>query len=79
MKGYLPYGGFKCLKNVDNFNLNSISEKSPIGYFIKVDLEYPHELHYLHNDYQSAPEKFAILYDMTCCQIIVKKLQTNME
>ena len=26
MKGYLPYGGFKWLKNVDNFDLNSICE-----------------------------------------------------
>ena len=31
LRGYLPYGGFKWLKNVDGFNINSISEKSPIG------------------------------------------------
>ena len=31
LSGYLPYGGFKWLKNVDGFNINSISEKSPIG------------------------------------------------
>ena len=30
MSGSLPYGGFKCLKNVDNFNVNSISQKEPI-------------------------------------------------
>ena len=30
ISGYLPYGGFKWLKNVDNFDVNSISEKSPI-------------------------------------------------
>ena len=29
-----------------------------------VDLEYPDELHVLHNDYRLAPEKFAITYDM---------------
>ena len=28
MNGYLPYGGFKWLKNVDNFDENLISEKS---------------------------------------------------
>ena len=33
MSGYLPYDGFKWLKNVDGFDLNSISEKSEIGYF----------------------------------------------
>ena len=30
MSGYLPYGRFKWLKNVDNFDVNSISEKNPI-------------------------------------------------
>ena len=28
----------------------SVSEKSPTGYFLKVGLEYPDELHELHND-----------------------------
>ena len=32
MIGYLPYGRFKQLKNVDGFDVNSISEKSPVGY-----------------------------------------------
>ena len=34
---YIPYGRFKWLKNADNFGVNSISQKSPIGYFLKVD------------------------------------------
>ena len=38
MSGYLPYGRFKWLKNVDNFDVNSISEKSPIGYILEVIL-----------------------------------------
>ena len=42
----------------------SISEKSPIGHFLEIDLEYPDELHELHNDYPLAPEKLAISYDM---------------
>ena len=64
MSSYLPYGGFKCLKNVDNFDLNSVSEKILIGNIIKVHLKYPDELHVLHNDYSLAPEKLAISYDM---------------
>ena len=68
--GYLPYGGFKWLKNVDGFDVNSISEKSPIGYILEVNLEYPDELHLLHNDYPLAPENLQFL--MTCCNF--KKL-----
>ena len=68
MSGYLPYGGFKWLKNVDNFDVNSVSENNPIGYILEVDLEYPDELHVLHNDYPLAPEKIAIPYDVSSDQ-----------
>ena len=64
MSNYLPYGGFKWLQNGDRFDVNSISEKSPIGYIFEVDLEYPDELHVLHSDYPLAPEKLPIPYDM---------------
>ena len=64
MSSYLSYGGFKWLKNVDGFDVNSISEKSPIGYFLEVDLEYLDELHELHNDYPLAPKKLAVSSDM---------------
>ena len=64
MSSYLSYGEFKSSKNVDGFDVNSISEKSPIGYILEVDLKYPDELHVLHNDYPLAPEQFAIPYDM---------------
>ena len=77
MSGYLPYGGFKkWLKNVDGFGVNSISEKSKIGYIVEVDLEYPDELYVLHNDYPLAPEKLAISYEMLSNSF--KKLQKNM-
>ena len=64
MSGYLPYGGFKWLKNVDGFDVNSFSAKSKIGCFLEVDLEYSDELHVLHNDYPLTPEKLAIRYDI---------------
>ena len=38
MSEYLPCGGFKWLKNVDRFDVNSISEKSERGFFIKLIL-----------------------------------------
>ena len=42
----------------------SINEKSPIGYFLEVDLEYPDELHELHNDFPLTAEKIAVSSDM---------------
>ena len=75
MSEHHPYGKFKWLKNFDWFDVNSISEKSLIGYIL-VDLEYPEELHLLHNDYPLAPEKLATPYDML--SDYCKKLQTNM-
>ena len=70
MSSYLPYGGFKWLKNVSKF-VNSIE------YIFKVDLEYPDQLHVLHNDYPLAPEKLAIFHDML--SDYCKKLLTNMK
>ena len=77
MSRYLTYVRFKWLENADNSDVNSISKKSPIGHILKVDLEYPDELHILYNDYPLAPEKLAIPYDML--SDIVKKLLTNMK
>ena len=54
MSEYLPYEGFKQLKN----------EKSEIGYFLEVDLEYLDELDELDNDYTPAPEKLVVSSDM---------------
>ena len=49
---------------VDGFDVDSVSENSPIGYILEVDLEYPNELHVFHRDYPLAQEKLAIHYDM---------------
>ena len=44
--------------------MDSVSENSSIGYFLKVDLEYPGELHDYHNVYPLSPEKLEISTDM---------------
>ena len=77
MSSYLPYGGFKWLKNVDGFDVNSINEKSDTGYFLEVDLEYPDELHELHNDYPLAPEKLTVTNDILSnyCKSIADKYE----
>ena len=64
MSEYHPYGRFKWLKNIDKFDIMLINDKSPIEYFLEVDLEYSDELHELHNDFPLAPEKLAVSSDM---------------
>ena len=77
MSEYLPYCEFEWLKDIDGFHANSINEKSEIGYFLEVDLEYSDELHKLHNDYPLAPEKFVFSSDMLpkYCKEIVDKYE----
>ena len=66
MSEYLTYGGFKWFKNIDKFDIMSISDKSPI-----------HELHELHNDFSLAPAKFAVSNDMLSnyCKKIADKYE----
>ena len=62
MSQYLPYGGFKWIKN-NNETINEIlnkSDNSLHGYFLEVDLDYPENLHEEHGDYPMAPEKIKI-------------------
>ena len=80
MSSCLLYGRFKWLKNVNNFDANSVSEcnsieNRSIGYILNVDLEYPDELYVLHYHYPLAPEKLAIPYDMLSdyCKKIASK------
>ena len=66
MSQYLPYGGFKWVE-VNNETVNRIlnkSDNSLHGYFLEVDLDYPEELHDIHNDYSMAPEKIKIEDEM---------------
>ena len=42
----------------------SVEKKKGIGHIYEVDLEYPEELHDLHNDYPCAPEKIKVSDDM---------------
>ena len=77
MSENLPYEGLKWLKNVDKFDVMSVNEKSPIGYFIKVDLKYSAKLHELHNYYPLTPEKLTVSSDML--SIFFKKIADKYE
>ena len=59
MSQYLPYGGFKWVKNIDKIKQKIMNIKSnrSTGYILEVGLECPQELHDVHNDYSPAPEK----------------------
>ena len=75
MSEYLPNEDFQWVKNVDGFDVNSVNKKSDTGYLLEVNLEYPDELHELHNDYPLAPEKLAVSNDMlsTYCKKFADK------
>ena len=62
MSQYLLCANFKWVKNIDKIKqkLINIKSNSSTGYVLEVDLEYPQELHDIHNDYPLAPEKINI-------------------
>ena len=74
MSEYLPYGGFKWVKD-NNQIINKIINKrddSLYGYFLEVDLDYLENLHDSHKDYSMAPEKTKIkdeLLSLYCLEI----------
>ena len=77
MSQYLPTGGFRWMtqKQIDKINLTKYEVDSKKGLILEVDLEYPEELHDLHNDYPLAPEKVKVAKDMLSeyCQNIAEK------
>ena len=77
MSQYLPTGGFKWMKDkkINKLNLADYEDDSKKGLILEVDLEYPKELHNLHNDYPLGPEKVKVTESMlsTYCQKIANK------
>ena len=77
MSQYLPTGGFRWMtqKQIDKIDLAKYKEDSKKGLILEVDLEYPEELHNIHNDYPLAPEKVKVTESMLSeyCQNISEK------
>ena len=66
MSQNLPIGGFKFLaqEEITEIDFANLSDNSDTGYVIECDLEYPAELHELHNDYPPAPEHVTLTEEM---------------
>lgn len=60
MSQYLPQKDFVWLSNlqIEKLNIMNISDTSEKGYVLEVDLEYPENLHNLHNDFPFCPENY---------------------
>ena len=81
MSQYLPTGGFRWMseKQINNLDLAKYKENSKKGLILEVDLEYPKELHNLHNDYPLAAERVCVTKDMLseyCKEIAAKYNQS---
>ena len=67
MSQSMPYGGFKWV-DPEKFDLRQYSElcdnKVTKGYILEVDLDYPQELHDLHNEYPYCPEQVVVKEEM---------------
>ena len=66
MSQYLPTGGFRWMtqKQIDKIDPTKYKEDIDKGIILEVDLEYPEELHDLHNDYPLGPEKIKVTNKM---------------
>ena len=65
MSQSLPFKDFKWLdpaeyEDPEDFILENYTDDTRKGVILEVDLEYPEELHDLHNDYPLAPEKILV-------------------
>ena len=66
MSQSLPKSNFHWLESekVEKFNVNQIDDDNMEGYILEVDLDYPDDIHDLHNDYPLAPETCKISRQM---------------
>ena len=77
MSQYLPTGNFRWMtdKKINKIDLGKYKPDGKKGLILEVDLEYPQELHDLHNDYPVGPEKLNVSNNMLSgyCKKIAEK------
>ena len=81
MSQYLPTSNFKWTTNkeISKRNLGKYKTDSKKGLILEVDLEYPKELHDMHNDYPVCPEKVKVSNNMLSayCKKIAEKYKIS--
>ena len=81
MSQYLPTGNFKWIsdREIKQIDLGKYKADGKKGLILEVDLEYPQELHDMHNDYPICPERVKVSNDMLSgyCKKIAKKYKIS--
>ena len=81
MSQYLPIGNFKWMtdKEISKIDLGKYKADGKKGLIPEVDLEYPQELHDMHNDYPVCPEKVKVSNNTlsTYCKKIAEKYKIS--
>ena len=78
---HLPTGNFRWMtdKKISKIDLGKYKTDGKNGLILEVDLEYPPELHNLHNGYPVAPEKVKVSKNMLSgyCKRIAEKYKIS--
>ena len=81
MSQYLPTDNFKWMSNkeINKIDLGKYKANGKKGLILEVDLEYPQELHDMHNDYSVCPEKVKVSNNMFSgyCKKIAEKYKIS--
>ena len=81
MSQYLPTGNFKWMsdREIKQIDIEKYKADGKKGLILEVDLEYPQELHDMHNDYPVCPEKFRVSDNMLSgyCKKIAEKYKIS--
>ena len=81
MSQYLPTGNFRWMtdKEINRIDLGKYKADGKKRLIPEMDLEYPQELHNLHNDYPVSPEKIKVSNSMLSeyCKKIAEKYKIS--